>query len=358
MPATAPSAGDKQEATPELVLTSLDYRVEGAQAQVQALQTAVEPRADVNIHIPAVDRRVVSRSFLLSEVSDAPYITLGQQLALVGGTQLQRKILTVVADPGTDTGYRLIPRPATDVIEASTPELPLNGVRAAIRDTILARDYIKVDRVAVNAATRLAGALIAGAGGEDRLVAHLNAALTAVVHLLNKHYKASAPVVEMSVEDVPFAPRRSNSRPVEANRYGPFSSHVAYCGWAKSLHGLNWFDVIPERALANLPDEDDKVALWARIMRGEHVIITDAGRYSPDFYVRGASGIQYLVEVKAVHHATDEDVVIKRTAAENWARLVSDHGDLGTWRYVFVTENILKTAKTWDAILTQTAKRE
>jgi hypothetical protein len=71
--------------------------------------------------------------------------------------------------------------------------------------------------------------------------------------------------------------------------------------------------------------------------------------------VLGTNGIYYLVEVKAVRHATDEDVMVKRTAAENWARLVTDQGNLGTWRYVFVTENIVKSAKTWDAVLTQLA---
>lgn len=339
--------------TSELVLASMEARVAGAEQQVQSLSTQIHPRADVTVRIPEVDRRIVARSFSLSDLPDSKFSTLGAQLALVGGGSLQRKVLNVVADPTADTGYRLVPQPASDIIEASRPELPFGGVLSAIQNTILDRDYVTVDGVSVNAAKRLAQALVDGAGGEDKLVAHVNATLKAVILLLNKHYKAAPAQTQVFVTDAPFAPVRSNSRPEDPNRYGKFSPRAAYSGWAKSLHPLNWFDSSPERTFASLVDEDDHAAYWARIQRGERVIQTDAGKYSPDFYVRGSDGVNHLVEVKADRDVETQDVQTKRAAAEAWARLVTDYGTMGTWKYVFVPEAVLKVAKTWDSVLVQ-----
>ncbi|MEI7779478.1 MAG: hypothetical protein WCJ42_08610 [Actinomycetes bacterium] len=230
----------------------------------------------------------------------------------------------------------------------------MGGALPLLRDVILTRDFVTADRAAAGAAKRLAQAVIDGAGGEEKLAAHLSTVANSIVLKLNGFYQQAAPTYTETVSDQVFAPVRLNSRTIESNRFGPFSARASYDGWTKSLHSLNWFDSTPERGLANVLDADADVELWARIQRGDINITTDAGsNYNPDFFVRGTDGTNYLLEMKADNKIGTPDVQSRKKAAEDWARFVTDHGDLGTWRYVLVAENVMKTARTFAAVLQQ-----
>ena len=126
-----------------------------------------------------------------------------------------------------------------------------------------------------------------------------------------------------------FAPTRLNTRPVEPSRVGKFTPTVAYSGWLKSLHPLNWFDTNPERAIALLADDKNNgVTVWARIQRGEVVVRWEGGRYSPDLYATDGAGRHWLIEIKADRDLDRPEVQAKKTAAERWARYVTDNGCL------------------------------
>lgn len=337
----------------QVVIASVEGRTEDAAAQLAALSQPVAARDDITVSIPVVTRTVTARNFQLSSVPDGPFTDLGRSLAGGTDTTLERKVLHVVADPTAPTGYRLVPSDAQQAIVGSSPELPLGGAGNTIKQAILAFDFVPTDRAALNAARRLADAIVAGAGGEPAIASHTNVAIQAANLILRSAWQASPPVVQVDVTDNRFAPTRVNARPVEPNRFGPFSRRVAYPGWTRSLHPINWFDSTPERTLANLADGDDQIEVWSRILRGELSIDWTGGRYTPDFYIRTTDGTHYLVEVKADRDIDTPVVQAKKQAAEEWARYVTDTGDHGTWRYLLVSEHTLTTAKTFAAVLTQ-----
>lgn len=337
----------------KVLIASVEERTEDAKRQAEAIAAPVAVRNDLRVRIPRVNRNITSRNFNLSTISDAPFTELGKRLAGGAGTALERKRLDVVADDTAPTGYRLVPTNAEERITASTPELPFGGAAHAIRNAILAFDFVPTDKSSLNAAKRFADAVVAGAGGERALASYVNASIYASHQILKKAYQASPPVVETSLEDVAFAPVRVNARPVEPNRFGPFSRKVAYSGWTRCLYPLNWFDSTPERTLANTLDEDDDVSVWTRIQRGEMTVEWEEGRYSPDFYALGVDGIHYLFEVKADKDVDTAVVQAKKKAAEEWARFVTDSGEHGTWRYLLVPEKVLATAKTFTAVVAQ-----
>ncbi len=133
---------------------------------------------------------------------------------------------------------------------------------------------------------------------------------------------------------------------------------VAYAGWAKSLHPLNWFDSNPERAIALLADDKNSgVAVWARIQRGEVVVRWEGGRYSPDLYAIDVTGRHWLIEIKADRDLDRPEVQAKKAAAERWARYVTDNGDHGTWAYILMPQSAAEDAKTFAAALTQSGAR-
>lgn len=344
---------DLPAASTGFVVTSLESRT--ADVAAQSLALAAPVKAVETLAMPQVTRTVVARNFSLSTVDEAPFRDLGKRLADEGGTQFDRKRLDVVADPSSPTGYKLVPATASGIIAASTPNLPFGGAERALFDAMCNFDIVESSTKAnLNAVKRLAAAVVAGAGGEDTLAPHLNAAIAATQRLIQAGYRAAPEVVEQTVDTVEFAPTRINTRPLESNRYGAFSRKVAYTGWSKSLHPIEWFDSTPERTLANLLDGDDTVSRWARIQRGELAVQWAAGRYSPDFYAR-IGGVDYLFEVKSDKETPTPLVQAKKAAAEDWARFVTDHGDHGTWRYVLIPESVFNTAKTMTAILNQTS---
>lgn len=348
------ASGSVVEAVTTVLVEAAEDRVEDAKKQAAQLTVQVAPRDDLTINIPKVTKTLTARNFTLSSVPEDAFKALGKKFADATQTQLDRKVLDVVQDASAPGGLRLVPREAGQIINAAAPELPLGGVAPMLRNTILSRDYVTQDKASIGAAKRLADAVVEGAGGENKLASHLNAVMSAVALTLNGQYKAAPPVYQESVTDERFAPTRTNARPEEPNRFGPFNRKVAYVGWTKCLHALNWFDSAPERDLANILDTDADVESWARIQRGELAIVTDsAGTYSPDFYARATDGTNYLLEVKADKDVTSDVVQAKKKAGEDWARYVTDNGDLGTWKYVLVPESVMKTAKTFHAVLHQ-----
>ncbi|MGY1887743.1 hypothetical protein ACI799_20795, partial [Blastococcus sp. SYSU DS0753] len=342
-----------QEATGGATITSVTERLREAEQQAQNTTQPVTARREISM--PVVERTVIARAFSLSDVPERLFTALGQLIATTaGGGQLARKRLDVIEDPTSPTGLRLVPADAEDVIDASTPELPLGNVVSSLKSGILAMEFIdSARRSDGNAARRLAEALVAGAGGVDRVAPYVNQTLAAVQRLLRQQYRAADEVVDLAVSTTTFGPIRVNSRPVELNRYGKFSRGVAYNSWSdRGLHKLNWFDSETERRFANLLDSDTNVAVWARIQRGEFVVEWEGGRYSPDFYAE-ISGVHYLLEVKGDDRLSDEAVLRKQVAAEQWARHVTDDGQHGDWQYLLVPEHVVKEVRTLADALTR-----
>jgi type III restriction enzyme len=341
---------DVPESTPGFVVVSTEERSRTAANEAVAVAIPVMPKS--KLAIPLVVRTVTARNFSLSSVAEAPFKDLGKQLGAIEHTTLSRKRLDVIRDPSSPAGYKVVPSDAAGAIDASTPQLPLGGAIKSLQEAICDFDLVPANRESLAAAKRLAEAVVSGAGSEEALASYLNAAIAMARKIINNAYRKSPEVVELTVEDREWGPTRLNTRPSEDNRFGDFNRKLAYGPWSKGLYPLEWFDSSPERALANMIDSEERVAVWTRIQRRELVIEWEAGRYSPDFYVQ-FEGRHYLVEVKADKDLDTSDVQSKRESAEQWARRVSDSTNYGRWDYVLVGETVLNTAKTFQAVLTQ-----
>ena len=346
----AGSSSDEYGGSPGFLVAGAETRTNEADQQSQAMLEQVAATGTVTI--PKLERTITSRNFSLSDIESSTFQQLGQRLSAEGGSDLDRKLLNVVEDPEHPSGLRLVPATSTDKVTASAPTLPFPEARKRLIDTVLSFDEVEESKGSINAAGRLADALIEGAGSETALAAQFNAVLDAIRVSIRGHYrKAPAQVTDTWSTDA-FAPARLNTRPVEPNRYGPFSKKVAYSHWTRSMHPINWFDSEPERRFANLVDDEETVQLWARIQRGELTIPWDGGRYHPDFYV-GAGDKHYLIEVKADNQMDTPEAQAKRDAARQWARKVTDEGDHGTWRYLLVSESSVKSSTTFSGLTKQ-----
>ena len=335
----------------EFVLTSMDARA--AQAAEQADDsTPVEPT--VEIRVPLVTRTVAARSFSLSDVDADLFADLGRRLGSSSGETLVRTVLEIEPDPDNPGRVHLVPHPADVDIDAAPPSLPFGNAADALREQILRFDIVDEDRKSVNAAKRLVAAAVEAAGSEEALAAFLPVAIDTARKIINNAYRKSPEVITLDVSDQILAPRRLNTRRLNPNRYGDFAKTDAYSGWAKSQHPINWFDSKPERALALLADADDSgVVIWARIQRGDLTVEWDGGRYSPDLYADTGDDRHWLIEVKADKDMDSPTVQAKKTAAEQWARHVTDNGDHGTWTYVLISQSVAENAPTFAAALQQ-----
>jgi type III restriction enzyme len=108
-----------------------------------------------------------------------------------------------------------------------------------------------------------------------------------------------------------------------------------------------------EWSFAHLVDRAQEVEWWLRLAKADGAYINrpDAGAYYPDFIVIDSVGVHWLVETKADDSIQNLDVQLKAEAARVWARSVSDSGEFGSWRYMLVSENHLKNAGSWSALV-------
>jgi type III restriction enzyme len=138
------------------------------------------------------------------------------------------------------------------------------------------------------------------------------------------------------------------------DRFSAFSRSVAYEGWKHSMYDLVWFDSATERALANIIDDDDAVAWWARLHLNDLPILwTSAGQqYNPDFQVIEKDGTHWIVEVKMDKEMNAADVQGKREAAKRWANYVNaDASVQQRWNYLLASESDVATAnRSWLAL--------
>ena len=112
------------------------------------------------------------------------------------------------------------------MVAASAPHLPLGGAKKAIKDTVLSLDVVNQTPPEINAAERLAKAVVDGAGGEGALATNLNAAINAARLLVVRSYQEVPPVTTASVSEKLWGENLLNTRTVDPNRYGdPFSGY-------------------------------------------------------------------------------------------------------------------------------------
>ena len=99
-------------------------------------------------------------------------------------------------------------------------------------------------------------------------------------------------------------------------------THNIIGGYSRSIFSKSVFESKQEKWLADILDQDSKVARWVRPPTGQMPIPYKGGSYNPDFVVETKAGKFYLLEIKARNELKDEDVLAKARAAEAWCSVM------------------------------------
>ncbi len=120
-----------------------------------------------------------------------------------------------------------------------------------------------------------------------------------------------------------------------------------FTGYKKSYYLCNAFDSDPERLFSIILEEDLDVIRWIKPPLNQLGLFWKAGQqYNPDFLVETTTG-KFMVEIKALHEVTSEEVVSKARAAIKWCQFASTADpDQKKWEYRLVSDNNISLGNT------------
>jgi type III restriction enzyme len=345
-------------------LATFDTRGEAADEQEFRLREEIPPSHAVQV--PLLRPVAVKSTFSLTDITDhEQFRILGARLRTHPDDTLRRTVVSaeVYTDPFAGLkSTRLRTSEAVDRVEATGLVLTLDELREYLTNAVMGLGIVAarhdpgaVERRAIQP---ILDAFIHGLnGGADTLLsAYLDRATALLLDAVNREYRrsASAPQFEEVASVKTIDKVRRNTRPISGNRHGGFDRQTAYDGWRKSVYAVNWFDSKPERDLAVLLDESEKVTEWCRLVNEDLTIVwaVSGQRYNADFVVVTTDGTRWIVEVKGDNTITSEVVRQKREAAKRWVNKVNASGITSdTWRYLLVTESDILAAKgSWSAL--------
>jgi type III restriction enzyme len=350
-----------QAAIGQASVADIDERLaHGEEVLAETRGLSLVPRADMTLTIPVVTETTIESPFSLSEITDLePFRRIGRGLAASPEANLRRTVIeatvTVDATGQRQAGFRR--RLAADTVAASGSSVTVEEAMTQLVGDVMSSGCAP-DRPNErnDLRTRILAAVLDGLGPAATLSlpAFERRAADAVITEIHAFNRRSEPKVVFSeVEMRPFTTVRYGRATVVADRFGPFSRGVGYTGFMKSLYTQDWFDSnSAERDLANLLDDAEEVRYWLRLLVGDLPLPWRGGgrHYNPDFIVEDTDGIHWVIEGKRDSDADAVEVKAKRTAAQQWANYVT--GKTGEqWRYLFVTESDIRTAKgSWVAL--------
>ncbi len=356
------AAAPVADGQPAPVVTSVAERTAQASRAAVKMKKEIARRPDApTIVIPVLRMTTVESSFSLADITETDaFRKLGTMLAANPDGELSRTLVgaRVVVGPDGIKRTVLVRSEAADHIRSIPSLFALPELRENLTDIVLASPAVPARKEERAALQRFLDAFFDGLGekAEEVLSANLERAGARLVQLVADEQKRYMPPPKIGevvkLED--FNPVRATDKEVSDDRFGPFSKAVAYEGWKRSLFPVEWFDTNPERAVANMVDNDDTVSCWVRLHIKELPILWNSGgqQYNPDLIVIDADGTHWVVETKMNKEMEAEDVLGKREAAVRWANHVSASDEVDvTWRYLLISEADIATAKgSWEAL--------
>jgi type III restriction enzyme len=311
------------------------------------------------IRFPRRERQVLPIRFSFSYITDAA--------ARAEGAAYSQEFEVILRRQAMDAQRQLDGTVAVNVtaaqsVDATQKHIPITTLREDLFDRIWNIGHVDETLPESRAAERVVREFLAGAGvtaedqdhewGEMRAVQ----ATTALGKLVKSAYdnRKLQPEYAYRPVDVPAVP----PPPMPSNvvsKWENFRKDLWFDGWERSVEPVANFDAgTTEYKLAHLFDNSGPVQWWLRNYDHSEVWIErdDGKRYFPDFIVLDKDGTFWVVEGKANDRANDAEVLVKKKAAEDWARFVRDYGEFGVWRYLFATESTIKNAKgSWNSLL-------
>ncbi len=132
-----------------------------------------------------------------------------------------------------------------------------------------------------------------------------------------------------------------------------------FTGYLKSYYTEYRFDSKTEHDFSFILENDKKVLRWLRPAREQFNIYWSNGskQYEPDFVVETANCI-YMVETKAANEVTNEEVQMKKQAAEEYCRHASEYtAENGgkPWKYILLPHDIINRSTTLEYLIATTS---
>ncbi|TAK20478.1 MAG: hypothetical protein EPO26_18055 [Chloroflexota bacterium] len=343
-------------------VASVEEHTARAQDQLARLQVELPRRPDLPpLRIPLLRMTMVTSEFSLADITDLdPFRKLGESIAADPTGALRRVAVSARIVEGADGLRRteLVTTRAVDAVSSPAALLPLENAQATIVSHLLNASVVTGRMNQRRPAGLIVDAFVRGLGGqaEKVLSGYLDRAGAALVQLVTEEQRRFAvkPSYGEVVELAELRPVRLGRPETSQDRFGAFRKGVGYEGFRKSLYAQDWFDSAPERALANLLDDDEAIDRWARLQIDDLPILwTGAREYNPDFVAVDKGGAHWVIEVKMDRERASADVRGKRDAARRWANYVSadEKVEGANWCYLLIFEEDLETVKgSWEAL--------
>lgn len=342
---------DEPAPQPGLILVETETRIEEPEPESTGRRDGA-PQVIFPVRTPQLN----PPQFSLSDVSSPSAKAAGERFKVELDAIIARVAVESEAVGEHDARLKQVPQAHAQ----ATQELAgIDTVREDLVTAVLRAPEAPRVKESRGAADRIVKAFLTGAGATDDTAQwgaqRRAAAVEGIRRLIRDEYKRTPHTTTYAITPVtlPIEPV------IVGNPLDPYNDtfvpHRQYRGWSKSVMPVQVYDAgTTEFALSKLLDQDPNISWWQRIYTNGPANIPRPGKapYYPDFVVLDADGVQWVVEAKADDSENDPDVLDKARAARAWARAVTDDGDYGEWRYLFVTEtHIKKAAASWRSLV-------
>ncbi|MEV5161876.1 DEAD/DEAH box helicase family protein [Streptomyces sp. NPDC053728] len=336
----------------------------GVETEERTKQSAPEVKGRINgapqIKFPRRSAQLTYGPFSLSDIADGDAETAGTRFIQEVPTFLVRDALEAKRT-GDDVSIRVTPQKHAEAQQMLTG---IDTIRMELGQAVLNHPGVQKTQTEKNAARRIVKAFFKGAGVTNTTETaewgqiRRQQATHGIEDLIRQAYARRRREMQYSLVPVTLPIEPVLVAPDALDAYNdPFAKHMQFTGWQRNIMPSAAFDAkTTEWSLAHLLDREPAIAWWLRVhAKGPAYIPTKDGNYFPDFIALDTEGGYWLIEGKSNKNANDADVLVKREAAEHWARSVRDDGSYGTWRYVFATESdIMQAGSSWAALLVAT----
>jgi type III restriction enzyme len=348
---------DLLDGTAALIIQDFDTTAEQGRQDAQP-RVLERVSGAPQIRFPRRERKVTIVQFSLSEITNAEAREAGAGFAAEISVPLMRVALNVRRTAGRIS----VSRDAQPSETATQHWLSLRDVRHDLQRRVL-RFHLVLKTVAeYNAAERVATSFLAGAGaGPDAEVRwsaeRARQAMEGIGALIQRKYRAHMHRPEYEFREI-VLPAEPRPMPTDViDRYCQFERGRWYTGWTKSILPVASFDAgTTEFRLASIMDSSPSIKWWLRLRKeedGAFIELDTGGRYYPDFIAIDTEGVSWIVEGKSDARAHDHNAQMKKDAAEEYVRHVSDDRRFGIWRYLFCTEAAIRHSDdNWEALVT------
>lgn len=341
-----------------------DEALFGVETEERTSQPVPEPKGRVDgaprITFPRREAQLTYGPFTLSDIANGDAEAAGTRFIQEVPTFLVRDALEAKRT-GDDVSIRVTPQKHAEAQQTLTG---IDTIRMELTEAVLNHPGVQKTRTEKNAARRIVTAFLKGAGVIDTTETaewgqiRRQQASHGIEALIKQAYSTRKRQMEYRLVPVTLPVEPVLVQPDALDAYNDaFVKHMQFTGWQHNIMPIAAFDAgTTEWALAHLLDRDPAIEWWLRLYtNGPAFVPTKDGHYFPDFIALDTEGTYWLIEGKANKNANDVDVLVKREAAEHWARSVRDDGSHGNWRYIFATEFDIKQAGgSWAALVVAT----